>query len=271
MDNLNNNVPATKTKIPMRSFVPLLFIVGLLVLGVGGVIAYKFVSAYQLKKATTTMKNTLDKLEKEKAEFFPEIQENKPALTAEQIAVDPNRDTDNDGLSDIKEKELGTNINNPDSDGDNYNDGDEFSKGYNPLGSGLLTEPSAPAHLSKDDLTEDESIIAVRNMMKYSYLRQMQTRLELYYADKGMTYPVSKEPIHLGTPDYSCLSLQNGFTKLETCYEPVGGFFINGDPTPGQFFTYVSADGSTYTITAIFEGIRNFPAETVVVDPKWKN
>lgn len=268
MDNFNNTTPVTKTKIPMRSFIPLISIVGLLVLGVGGVVAYKFAYAYQLKKTTTMMKNRLDKLEKEKAEFFSEVQEDKPALTAEQIAVDPNMDTDSDGLSDIKETELGTNINNPDSDGDGYTDGVEFTKGYNPLGIGLMAGTPAPVRLTTDDLNEDERIIVFRNMVRDSHLRVFRTMLDLYYQDKGM-YPISKESIHLGTPEYSCLSLQNGFTKLGNCGKSIGGI-INSDPTPGQFYTYLSADGSTYTITAIFEGIRNFPAETVVVDPNWK-
>ncbi len=43
-------------------------------------------------------------------------------------------DTDEDGLSDLREVELGTDPNNPDSDGDGYLDGEEVSGGYNPLG-----------------------------------------------------------------------------------------------------------------------------------------
>lgn len=42
-------------------------------------------------------------------------------------------DTDNDGLSDDREKTIGTNINDPDTDGDGYSDGEEVQNGYSPL------------------------------------------------------------------------------------------------------------------------------------------
>ena len=42
-------------------------------------------------------------------------------------------DSDKDGLADETEKKLGTNPNNPDSDGDGYKDGVEVLKGYDPL------------------------------------------------------------------------------------------------------------------------------------------
>lgn len=47
-------------------------------------------------------------------------------------------DSDGDLLSDRREKELGTNPNNPDSDGDSYFDGVEVANGYDPLKSGEL-------------------------------------------------------------------------------------------------------------------------------------
>jgi hypothetical protein len=42
-------------------------------------------------------------------------------------------DTDGDFLTDEREEELGTDVNNPDTDGDGYNDGAEVANGYNPL------------------------------------------------------------------------------------------------------------------------------------------
>lgn len=74
----------------------------------------------------------------------------------------PPLDTDNDGLSDGREQQLGTDINradtdgdglldgeevdvyrtnplNPDTDGDSYVDGEEVRNGYNPNGPGLFT------------------------------------------------------------------------------------------------------------------------------------
>ncbi|MFH1661936.1 MAG: hypothetical protein ABIA02_02475 [Candidatus Falkowbacteria bacterium] len=42
-------------------------------------------------------------------------------------------DTDGDLLSDKREEELGTNPNNPDSDGDGFMDGVEVANGFDPL------------------------------------------------------------------------------------------------------------------------------------------
>lgn len=47
-------------------------------------------------------------------------------------------DTDNDGLLDSLETYYHTDPNNPDTDGDGYNDGEEVANGYNPNGSGKL-------------------------------------------------------------------------------------------------------------------------------------
>jgi hypothetical protein len=45
-------------------------------------------------------------------------------------------DSDNDQLSDLFEDAIGTDKNNPDSDGDSFNDYDEVVGDYNPLGGG---------------------------------------------------------------------------------------------------------------------------------------
>ena len=49
--------------------------------------------------------------------------------------VDPTEITDSyaDGLGDNKELELGTGVNNPDSDGDGFPDGEEVADGSDPL------------------------------------------------------------------------------------------------------------------------------------------
>jgi len=49
-----------------------------------------------------------------------------------------NLDSDNDGLTDAKEFDYGTDPNNPDTDGDSYLDGEEVENGYNPNGPGKL-------------------------------------------------------------------------------------------------------------------------------------
>lgn len=54
-------------------------------------------------------------------------------------------DTDNDGLTDPQEHLHGTDRNNPDSDGDGVNDGDEVAAGTNPLVSDVVADTTAPA------------------------------------------------------------------------------------------------------------------------------
>ena len=55
-----------------------------------------------------------------------------------EIGTDPNNpDTDGDGLNDYDEtKKWKTNPNNPDTDGDGYSDKQEIENGYNPNGQG---------------------------------------------------------------------------------------------------------------------------------------
>lgn len=48
------------------------------------------------------------------------------------------KDTDEDGLSDLIEAAIKTDINKADTDGDGYSDKDEVLKGFNPLGAGSL-------------------------------------------------------------------------------------------------------------------------------------
>ena len=48
------------------------------------------------------------------------------------------KDSDKDGLFDEEESVYGTNVNNPDTDGDGYKDGEEVDGGFNPTGSGKL-------------------------------------------------------------------------------------------------------------------------------------
>lgn len=62
-----------------------------------------------------------------------------------EIGTDPNNpDTDGDGLSDGDEVIIWkTNPLNPDTDGDGYPDGTEVKNGYNPLGPGRLFSPAS--------------------------------------------------------------------------------------------------------------------------------
>ena len=56
--------------------------------------------------------------------------------------LDPNQDSDMDGLTNGQEKIYGTNPFKADTDGDGFLDGEEVANGYNPLGQGKLVKPN---------------------------------------------------------------------------------------------------------------------------------
>jgi len=58
--------------------------------------------------------------------------------------IESELDSDLDGLTDEQERILGTDPNNPDTDGDGVSDGDEVKAGRNPLGSGTLKDLFIP-------------------------------------------------------------------------------------------------------------------------------
>jgi len=95
----------------------------------------------------------------------PTMEEEEPSVMEEETPTEaPTADRDKDGLSDIREAELGTSPTspdtdedglfdreevevyetdplNPDTDGDGYEDGSEVENGYNPNGPGELRTP----------------------------------------------------------------------------------------------------------------------------------
>jgi len=78
----------------------------------------------------------------------------------DEFDADTGPDSDDDGLSDAREAEEGTDPNNPDSDGDGLNDGDEIAEGTDPLnqdsdGDGILDGDEVL--LGTDPLVADEA------------------------------------------------------------------------------------------------------------------
>jgi cell division protein FtsL len=61
-------------------------------------------------------------------------------LEKKKVEIDKNLDSDQDKLPDYLEKILKTAIDNPDTDGDGYNDFEEIKNGYSPLNSEKFTE-----------------------------------------------------------------------------------------------------------------------------------
>ncbi len=99
--------------------------------------------------------------------------------TNDKILFGEQIDTDKDGLDDVREKEIGTDPNNPDTDGDGLSDGDEVliwktnplnsdtdgdgypdgkevRNGYNPLGSGKLFVTPTPAATRSEPATSSK-------------------------------------------------------------------------------------------------------------------
>ena len=66
--------------------------------------------------------------------------------TVVEVPVEPAKDSDGDGLSDDKEKELGTDPNKADTDGDGINDGDEVSGAKNPAKDNKFDESGEPGN-----------------------------------------------------------------------------------------------------------------------------
>lgn len=95
-------------------------------------------TAQILEKSSTSSDNFLEEAGDEEKELG--LQESASTSMPSLPLVDPEElvDTDSDGLLDFEEEEFGTDINNPDTDGDGFWDGEEVRQGYNPLGSGSL-------------------------------------------------------------------------------------------------------------------------------------
>ncbi|MEA3248871.1 MAG: sulfatase-like hydrolase/transferase [Patescibacteria group bacterium] len=68
------------------------------------------------------------------------VPEEDELLHSTAIRDDAVTDTDGDGLSDLREKAMGTDWSNPDSDGDGFPDGIEVTNGYDPTGEGMVEE-----------------------------------------------------------------------------------------------------------------------------------
>ncbi|MBU4087056.1 MAG: hypothetical protein KKB21_05775, partial [Nanoarchaeota archaeon] len=103
-------------------------------------------------------------LNKNNAEPIPEenaeVMENEEV---EEVEIDKELDSDQDGLPDYLEKILGTDENNSDTDGDSYTDFDEIKNGYNPLTSEKYTEEEWGK--VKDIIKSEDEIFFISNTL----------------------------------------------------------------------------------------------------------
>jgi type II secretion system protein G len=91
-----------------------------------------------------------------------------------------------------------------------------------------------------------------RDAKRVSDIKQIQTALELYFADQN-AYPTAATAIVLGSADYDTLSSTNGFGASAAGTTYMGLVPANQGPG-GTNYSYTSADGSTYSLTFTLEG-----------------
>lgn len=92
-----------------------------------------------------------------------------------------------------------------------------------------------------------------RDAKRVSDVKQIQTALELYYAEVG-EYPTEATAVNLGEAGQTTLSSDGDFSDTAS-----GNTYMGQVPTPpasalDDVYAYTSADGSTYSIDFELEG-----------------
>ncbi len=94
-----------------------------------------------------------------------------------------------------------------------------------------------------------------RDAKRLSDMKEVQTALELYYTDNN-NYPTSATAITLGSTSDACLNATGWHaTGATACPNPYMGQ-VPHDPTNSgsEIYKYISANGSTYTVSTTLEG-----------------
>ncbi|EKD43724.1 MAG: Fibronectin type III protein [uncultured bacterium] len=117
---------------------------------------------------TPTSSDVTTKMNNDKILFGEAVDSDKDGLDdvrERELGTDPfNADTDKDGLSDGDEVIIWkTNPINPDTDSDTYKDGEEVRNGYNPLGAGKLFNVPAGASTSTLSSTSSKTTVDTKN------------------------------------------------------------------------------------------------------------
>lgn len=155
-------------------------------------------------------------------------------------------DTDGDGMSDKWEDEVGTDPNDGDTDGDGYGDLQEVEGGYNALGT-----PTSALGIAR---------MRSRDSKRVADIKQIQTALELYYADAS-GYPLSA-PVTLGSGDAGKLCESGFMNAADSCLFTTYMGMIPSAPTPidgdcsktNNEYRYSSVVSDDYTLTFCIGG-----------------
>lgn len=110
-----------------------------------------------------------------------------------------------------------------------------------------------------------------RDARRISDIKQIQSALELYFADAG-AYPIKAAPaLKLGTPATAGILTSAGFENIAS---PTPAATVYMGKVPANFTTpattgydYLSADGQTYTITFQLEGNVSGLSGTLTASP----
>lgn len=180
-NNPTGTQPTYNVREPILGKILFIIIIVLAVVGlaIGGWMTYKYFTAPKLPEITapvtvapvvenvaptatlpaqTATSNVSVDMANEKLLFGEALDSDQDGLDdarEKQIGTDPNNpDSDNDGLNDSDEVIIWkTNPLNPDTDGDKYPDGTEIMNGYNPLGAGKLLIPGRATTTPKSPTT----------------------------------------------------------------------------------------------------------------------
>lgn len=156
--------------------------------------------------------NSTDPLSKEKKKFP------KPLI---------DRDTDNDGLTDEEEINLGTDYQNTDSDSDGFLDGEEVGHGYSPL---LLGEEKLEKRIEVSIATQTLSYF-IGDLLIRSV--KVSTGLPGYDTPKGEFDVLKKLPvIHYKGMDYD---YPNTKWNMRFKFHKAGSYYIHGAYWHNQF------------------------------------
>jgi len=150
--------------------------------------------------------------------FSDKKNDNTPVLEnekVEEIKINKELDSDQDGLPDYIEKVLRTDLNNPDTDGDGYSDFEEVKNGYDPLGDKKWTEEEWEA-VKEKIRGEDEKIY--QSIFNYSSLEKKMNEA-LIVCQKIANSKSKDYCIALIKGDFSICEdkLEEGLSK-DTCY-----------------------------------------------------
>ena len=180
-------------------------------------------------------------------------------------------DRDKDGLSDDLEKRLGTDPNNPDTDGDGFSDGDEVKNYYNPLGEGKLrmdnVAPIDIAIINKREIEHPKTSIQLNKAFSVNtIINKKSVSVDATVEEKGYIIAGQAEPNSVVTLYiYSDLPL---VITVETDEFGNYEYHLKESLTDGEHEVYVAINDDTGKIVSRSNPLSFFINEARAVSVK---